>query len=173
MVAHNPEEILAVVDKDDKMIGKVLRKDVHNGTLHRETVVVIVNDKKEVLVQERGDNGKLGFSVGGHFAFDEDYLTAAVRETKEEVGLEIPEDKFTLIIKRRLISDNGKNDRFLTLWEVRGNYSDKDVKIDPDELKSAKFMHYSILLELIRHKPFEFTNSFVAFFPMYAEKSLK
>lgn len=61
---HNPEELIAVVNDDDLVIGKDLRKNIHSsGKLHRETSVLIVNLENKVLVQERRDNGKLDYSA--------------------------------------------------------------------------------------------------------------
>ncbi|MBR6442287.1 MAG: NUDIX domain-containing protein [Clostridia bacterium] len=48
----------------------------------------IFNDRGEVLLQRRGDNNKWGFS-GGAIELGETPEAAAVREAKEETGLDV------------------------------------------------------------------------------------
>ena len=66
---HNPEELIAIVDDNDNIIGKSPRKNHANGLLHRETSVLVVNQKNEILVQERADSGHLDYSASGHFPY--------------------------------------------------------------------------------------------------------
>ena len=48
----------------------------------------IFNEKREVLLQKRGDSNKWGFP-GGAIELGETPQMAAIRETKEETGLEV------------------------------------------------------------------------------------
>ena len=48
----------------------------------------ILNDKGEILLQRRGDNGKWRFP-GGCIELGETPQEAAIRETKEETGLDV------------------------------------------------------------------------------------
>ena len=52
------------------------------------TVEVFIVYKNKVLLRMH-DKHKIWLSVGGHIELDEDPLQAAIREVKEEVGLEI------------------------------------------------------------------------------------
>jgi isopentenyl-diphosphate delta-isomerase len=65
------------------MLKSAAHKD---GTLHRIAVVYVVNDKGEILVQERAD-GHLDHSAAGHVAVNESYEEAAKRELFEELGV--------------------------------------------------------------------------------------
>lgn len=149
---HDPDEIIAVVDDNGNVIGKCPRGKVHaDGMLHRETSVLIINSKKEILVQTRADNGRLDYSASGHFPFNENYLDGAIREVKEELGLDIPRNKFVNISKYRI--DIGHNNRFITLWEVRGDYKVDDMKIDLGEVKSVKYMAIPKLKRMLKENP--------------------
>ena len=53
---------------------------------------VIVRDGK-ILLQRRADNGKWGL-IGGLLELDETYEQAAIREIREETGLELRLDSF-------------------------------------------------------------------------------
>jgi len=51
MVAHNPNELIAVVDESDNVVGADIRKNVHEkGLLHREASVLILNKNSEILL---------------------------------------------------------------------------------------------------------------------------
>lgn len=78
-----------IVDKNDNVIGECSVKEAHEKKLlHRVSVVYLINDKKEILVQERMDDGRLDHSAAGHVDKGETYIDAAKRELKEELGVE-------------------------------------------------------------------------------------
>ena len=67
-ILHNPNEVIAVIDENDVVVDRLPRKAVHDKLLlHRETALLIVNSKNEILVQKRVDNKKFDTSVAGHF----------------------------------------------------------------------------------------------------------
>jgi len=168
---HNPEELIAIVDNNDNIIGKYPRRNHADGRLHRETSVLIVNPKNEILVQERSDSGHLDYSASGHFPFDEDYLDGAIREVQEELGLNIPKSKFVKISKHRInYSGRYVNNRFITLWEVRRDYKIEDMKIDPSEVKSVKYMTIPELKKVIKDKPDSMSAGFIESLQIYFTK---
>jgi isopentenyl-diphosphate delta-isomerase len=59
------DELLDLVDKNDNIIGSVLRSAAHTNTtfIHREILVYIFNAKGEVLLQQRGSNKKVNPSI--------------------------------------------------------------------------------------------------------------
>ena len=143
---HDPKEVIAIVDENDRVIGRHERKNHAGGKLHREVAVLLVNKKGEVLVQIRDDKSMgiprfLDYSAGGHLPFNESYLDGAVRETKEELGLKIARSRFKRITKKHLVTEykGHRNDRFSTLYEVKGDYQISDLRIDKREMISVKF----------------------------------
>ena len=168
---HNPEDIIAIVDDKDNAIGKYPRRNHADGKLHRETSVLIVNPKNEIRVQERADGGQLDYSASGHFTFDEDYLDGAIREVKEELGLDIPRATFVKISKHRInYSGRYVNNRFITLWEVAGDYKIKDMKIDPAEVKSVKYISVPELKRIIKEKSNSMSAGFIYSLQIYFTK---
>jgi 8-oxo-dGTP diphosphatase len=168
---HHPEELIAMVDDNDNVIGKYPRKNHTEGRLHRETSVLIVNPNNEILVQVRADSGRLDYSDSGHFPVDEDYLDGAIREVQEELGLDIPRDKFVKISKHRIdYSERYVNKRFITLWEVRGDYKIECMNIDPTEVKSVKYMPVSELKRIIKEKPNSMSAGFIDSLQIYFTK---
>ncbi len=91
---------IAVVDINDKVVSEAERDLVTEKKWIRRIVRVIVyRENGDVLLQLRSANKNIfpltyDQTVGGHVNEDEDYIDAAVRETKEEIGLVIPPKKF-------------------------------------------------------------------------------
>lgn len=82
--------------------GPDSRSDIFCGTSH----VWIYNTKGEVLLQKRSMNmsthpGRWDVSAAGHIDFGENPGQAAVRETKEEIGIEIQPNQLEFLKKRK------------------------------------------------------------------------
>jgi len=91
-----PEEIFDVVDERDEVIGQASRADVHRrGLKHRAVHVLVFNQRGELFLQKRSmakDScpGLWDSSASGHLDSGEVYDLCAVREVREELGLELP-----------------------------------------------------------------------------------
>jgi len=83
-----PDEYFDVVDEHDQPTGELVEYKVAHGQgiLHR-LIAVFVFDKQGRLYVQHHWSGLLDHSVGGHVDAGEDYLTAALREAREELGL--------------------------------------------------------------------------------------
>lgn len=88
-------ELFDLVDENDKVIGQVLRKEVHRdkSLIHRSITVLVFVDGK-LLLQKRSrtkDTYPLYWtsSCTGHVATGESYEKTAKRELSEELGLKI------------------------------------------------------------------------------------
>lgn len=116
-------ELWQLYDESGKPIeGKGANKnDVYGkGLRHGATHVWIWRNRGrnvEVLLQRRGKTkstwpGLLDISAAGHIDLGEDPLQAAVRETKEELGIDInPEDlSLVEIVKQDLVAPNGSKE---------------------------------------------------------------
>src|SRR2546425_9138230 len=90
-----PEEIFDVVNEQDEVIGRQSRSEVHRlGLQHRAVHVLVFNARGQVFLQKRSltkdrQPGLWDSSASGHLAFGEDYDACAVRELREELGLEL------------------------------------------------------------------------------------
>lgn len=87
------EEIFDIVDECDRVIGQSPRKEVHRlGLRHRAVHILVFNDRGEVFLQKRSRKKDLfpgcwDSSAAGHLDTGEGYLNAAIRELREEIGL--------------------------------------------------------------------------------------
>ncbi|MFG2297458.1 NUDIX hydrolase [Streptomyces sp. NPDC048603] len=87
------EEILDVVDREDRVTGQAPRGEVYaRGLIHRCVFVLATDAEGRVFVHRRTAS-KLVFPsywdmfVGGVLGAGEDYATAALREAEEELGV--------------------------------------------------------------------------------------
>ncbi|WP_294482705.1 NUDIX domain-containing protein [uncultured Victivallis sp.] len=88
-------EYFDIYDEAGNRIGRALRSECHGNPalLHHTSHVVIFHpDGERLLLQKRSRNkdiqpGKWDTAVGGHVDCGEDYLTAARRELREELGV--------------------------------------------------------------------------------------
>ena len=89
------EEIFDVVNERDEVIGRAPRDEVHRqGLMHRATHVLVFNSRGQVFLQKRSlkkdrQPGLWDSSASGHVDSGEDYDACAVRELREELGLEL------------------------------------------------------------------------------------
>jgi isopentenyl-diphosphate delta-isomerase len=153
-IAHSPDEIVAVVDDTDTMIGKDTRDNVHlKGLLHREVFCYLVNAKKQLLLQKRSDSHRWDHSVGGHFPFDQTYEEAAAREFEEELGFRLPKSALKVLGKEKITytSHSGVNVRFAKLFLVEQDIPIRAFHPDPGEVEEVKYFSLAELNELFKH----------------------
>jgi isopentenyldiphosphate isomerase len=149
---HDPDEIIAVVDENDTIIGRTTRQDAHiKAQLHREVFCFVLNAKNEVLLQKRTDNRKWDISVGGHFPLDQTYDVAIVRECQEELGIKLPKSAFRYAGTERLdyIAHDGENHRFAQIFIVRKDLEISQFSPDPGEVSEVKYFSLKELQELL------------------------
>jgi isopentenyl-diphosphate delta-isomerase type 1 len=99
------EEIFDIVDESDSVVGSASREEVHRlGLLHRSSHLLVFDSMERVLLQKRSSEkdsfpGRWDSSVSGHVDSGEGYDQCIVRETSEEIGIdlsEVPEKLFKI-----------------------------------------------------------------------------
>ncbi len=84
-------EILPIVDKKNKIIGRLPRAIIHRNKLwHRAVLIIITDSTGKIFVQKRSKKkdafpGYYEASVSGHVEVSETAKQAAVRELREEL----------------------------------------------------------------------------------------
>lgn len=93
-------EWVDLVDRQNQVVGRALRSQVRSqNLLHRGIAVLVRNTQGQVYVHQRTAEKDLFPSmydmfVGGVVGAGEDYLEAAVREAREELGVQNPNLEF-------------------------------------------------------------------------------
>ncbi len=103
----NPLEMLEVIDENDNVIGLETRAKIHqDGLLHREIHIWFLTPEGEIIFQHRAKDkdtypDKLDATVGGHVEPKMSYEETAVKECKEETGIDIDNSKLLFLTKLR------------------------------------------------------------------------
>lgn len=147
------EEYFDVLDKNGNKTGLTKpRSAVHrDGDWHRAVHVWVVNDKGEILLQRRALDkdthpGFWDISVGGHLQTGDEPLSAAVREVREEIGLNIPPSDFQLIHEHHSSEQPHPgflNNSFYNLYLVRTSKTIADMTKQESEVSELKFVPLS------------------------------
>ncbi len=88
------DEMFEIVDLNDNVIGEATRKEIHKNPdlIHRVVHIWIVNDKNEILLQQRSLTkdkapGLWDMSCGGHVKSEDSIEITLEKELKEELGV--------------------------------------------------------------------------------------
>ena len=145
------------VDNKDKKVGEITREKAHKeGLLHRIAVVYVVNEKEEILVNERAENGHLDHSSAGHVDIGESYLKAAKRELAEELGITHVRLKESGSAWAQDVYKNSNSNHLMRIFMCKAT----PVKLKKDEVKSVFWMKPKTVQIDMKIHPQKYTNGF-------------
>ncbi len=137
------EEMFDTYTRDGKYLDIRSKSFCHGkdpGVYHKSVYVWAINKNGEVLIQRRAlckkhFPGKWDISIAGHIHAGELPIDACVRETKEELGIDVPKDNFEFITD--YIYDT--NYEILQIYFL---YIDKEYefKLDNIEVEQVKYV---------------------------------
>ena len=104
------DEILDLVDDQDNVIGTTTRTSTNGHGFLRAAEIFIQNSHGQLWIPRRQMHkriapGGLDYAVSGHVGNGETYLEAAIRETKEELNLDLAEKDLEFLHKFRPIKE--------------------------------------------------------------------
>lgn len=149
-----------LVDINDNIIGETDKETSHaNGDLHRIVVIYTFTPEGKLYLQEHIKSGGIwDHSVGGHVIKGEDYDTAAKREGFEELNLNCPLNKISVLYSDETFS--GKN-----IKHMIGIYEcilPKDWQfISNDEVKNIVPLEIEKVIHDMNNNPTSFTPAFL------------
>jgi isopentenyldiphosphate isomerase len=155
------EEIFDVVNERDEVIGRETRREVHRtGLKHRAIHVLIFNSRGEVFLQKRSMSkdsspGRWDSSASGHLDCGEDYDACAVRELREEIGLNAGECP-RRVFKVEPCAQTGQE--FVWLYE---GASEGPFTLHPEEIECGDWFTPERVTAWIRERPQDFAPAFV------------
>ncbi|MGB8468323.1 MAG: NUDIX domain-containing protein [Candidatus Babeliales bacterium] len=147
------DELLDIVDENDRVIGQKYRSEVRQQRLSnfRLINVFLMNEKKELWIPRRAPHKKLfplclGSSVGGHVTSGESYDQAFEREVREELNLELADLDYKFVTK--LTPQQHNISAYMHIYIVNTNVSPKYNK---DDFVEASWMTITDLQAKIKN----------------------
>ncbi|WP_425447267.1 NUDIX hydrolase [Dethiothermospora halolimnae] len=127
---------------------KYIRERVGHDAINLTGVnVLILNDKDEVLLQKRGTYPYKWGLIGGITELGEDVKDTAIREAKEETGLNVKDLSFLDITSGKecyMECPNGDKVYFISIGYYTSDY-EGDLFIDMKETMELGFFDYNSL----------------------------
>lgn len=142
------EEMLDIYTRDVKYLGVKTRSECHTknpGFYHKPAWTWVYNSKNEILVQKRAMckkryAGYWDMACAGHVDAGETPKQGAIREAKEEIGLDVSEDDVKLMFEH--IEDEVEEVKWLNFDDFKKLfYSDKWAPCS-DEYKRLVIEHF-------------------------------
>jgi 8-oxo-dGTP pyrophosphatase MutT (NUDIX family) len=150
---HPADEIVAIVDEHNKVIGSAPRREMRAGKLrHRSTYILVFNSQGELFVQKRTMikdiyPGYYDPCTGGVVLHGESYEESAARELEEEVGIrDVPLSRhFEFYFE----DDLGR------VWgSVFSCVYDGDMVLQVEEVESGEFLPIATILQRAQTEPY-------------------
>lgn len=157
------EELIDVLDEKGNKTGQVLSKEqIHkNGLCHKIAVVSIIDDNKNILMQQRSNSkaenpGKWDVSVAGHVLSGENSAYGAIRETLEEIGIKVNSNELEYIFTTKRInkiSENYIDNEIYDCYIVKkGEIKLEDIKIQKSEVEQVKLCSLKEFIKIISNE---------------------
>ena len=132
-------------DRNRKPIGEITTEDSNIAEEKYIQIVIICfeNDNHEFLIQKRAEkkNGKWALT-GGHVVSGEDSVTAILRETQEELGLDLAENDVELVFSKRAY------DCFVDMYYVKKDIKQLTLKLQKEEVEKTEWASLEKIEEL-------------------------
>ena len=152
---NTKNEIIGIYDINDNYVRKDTRTNMRkNNLIHRCTDIVVINSKKEILVQTRSMKkeycpGYLDAVVGGVVGDGEEPDLCAEREVLEEIGINVNEikEKFKFILKHFFEEDICRVWTYCYLLKLNDDEI-KKIKFCDNEVTRIEWIHKDQLLKM-------------------------
>ncbi len=155
------EELVVLVDEDDREIGTAEKESVHTATtpLHRGFSCFLFNAKKELLLTKRASSKKTfpgvwTNTVCGHPGQGEGAVEAAQRRLNSELGIrnqDIRDMKMVAPYRYRFTDKNGIVEN--EMCPVIVGYCDADPNPDQREVEEWRWIRWEEFLKEIKINP--------------------
>lgn len=150
-------ELWDIYDKNRNKTGKIIKRGERmlEGEFHLIVHIWIKNSNNEFLIQQRSEKVKnplVWSTTGGSAVSGEDSFTAALREVKEELGIDLTNEKGYLFEEGIYEEDNQRylSDTYLYFIDL----DPSKLKLQTEEVKQAKFEKMSNIKQMMANGEF-------------------
>ena len=167
------EEQVILVDTNDQPLGLMPKMEAHEkGVLHRAFSVFVLNDKGELMLQQRAlhkyhSPGLWTNTCCSHQRDGETNIAAGKRRLHEEMGFVTELREVTSFIYKAPF-DNGLTEHELDHIMI-GNFNNTP-NINPEEVASWKWMAVEAVRDDIKSNPENYTVWFIIIFEQFYEQ---
>ncbi|MCU0608778.1 MAG: NUDIX domain-containing protein [Chitinispirillaceae bacterium] len=165
--ADTAGELLDILDSSGNPLGIIRPRHEahHQGLWHRTVHVWIVNDQGELLLQKRAAGkeshpGRWDISAAGHIAAGDSGIVAAMRELKEELGIDAPADTLQFLFDQQQEyhdpSGTFHDREFSDIYLLRRNVRPAELSLQKDEVEKVRLFKIGELKALIKKEPDKF-----------------
>jgi len=168
----NTEERVILVNENDEWIGTMEKIQAHKtGALHRAFSVFIVNDNRELLLQQRASSKYHSANLWSntccsHPAPGESTLTGAHRRLFEEMGFDCELQK---LFPLRYKSDVGNQLVENEYDHIYFGSHNGEVRPNPEEARDYAYVSVDRIFQMLEESPQVFTPWFKLALPKFVE----
>lgn len=160
-------EYLDIVDINGEPTGEIIERSIAHaeGIMHRTSHVWLLRkrgDRIEVLLQKRSDNkdsypGCYDISSAGHIPAGVDFAPSAIRELKEELGVDAREEDLIFCGDKTSKKDAvfyGKpfHDRqYSRVYALWCDLDECDFTLQEEEVSAVRWMDFDELIEAVEN----------------------
>ncbi|MEE8131583.1 MAG: NUDIX domain-containing protein [Candidatus Paceibacterota bacterium] len=153
-------EYFDIVDENGNPTGQTKpRQEVHrDGDWHKAAHVWIINSQNQLLIQKRSSNkdshpNMWDISSAGHILAGDALITTAIKEAKEELGIDLQEKDFEYLftLRSQKVLNEGAfiNNELDDVYLVKLDLDISKLNIQKEELSEVKFTHFAELEKII------------------------
>ena len=148
-----------IVDLDDNVIGCKVRSDINSDDIYRVSGLWVGNDKNQVLLAKRSKYKSqnpdrwMPVVVSGTVAEGETYEENIIKETMEEIGIDLRAKGFELIQKKLV---NTKYNFYASVFKPILPIAKEEIKFDINETSELKWFDKGELKKQIEANPDDF-----------------
>lgn len=156
VLKNNNIELWEALDDKGNPTGEIMEKYdksfFDRGLYHLGADVWIINSKNEILIQKRAASKRLEPNVwamtGGSVAVGENSIETIVRESKEELDINIEQDKLKLVTKFKT------GNVFIDTYILKCDYDISKMKLQKEEVSDVKWATWNEIDELVENGQF-------------------
>ena len=153
-------ELVDIYNNKHKKLGYTKgRKDLVDGEFRLSCFVWIINDKEELLIQQRSATAKkcpnMWETTSGGAIEGEDPISGIIRELEEELGIKANLDELKFIGSYARIND------FVEVFLLESNINTSDLKLQSDEVQAVKWVTISTFEKMIKNGEVSDTGYFI------------
>lgn len=153
-------EVFDVVNERNEVTGQLTRGEVHaRKLLHRAVHIFVINSRGKIYLHQRShlkdvSPMKWDSSAAGHLDAGEAYADAAVRELKEEIGIDVPSTE----LAAQIAAGEHTDQEFVELRLAR---HDGPIRCLPEEIATGEWFKPEDIDAWVAARPQDFAKGFV------------